>query len=131
MRSPRAGSSAKSRRRCRCPIVSWWAVRAFHAEDMSARLGEGGTLAGDHRHEVVPRAHERLRAFVLELRREGVDVDTGPGETGQQGRAAGAVSVTAASQRLTKTEATEPTLGLRPMATRRSMPRRYASAAAT
>jgi len=66
-------------------------VRAFHAACMSARLGEGGALAGDHRHEVVPRAHERLRAFVLELRREGVDVDTGPGEPGQQGLAVAAI----------------------------------------
>src|SRR5947207_14164191 len=85
MRSPRVGSSAKSWRRCRCPILSWWAVRAFHAEGMSARLGEGGTLAGDHRHEVVPRAHERLRAFVLGPRRGRDAVDTGPGETGQHG----------------------------------------------
>src|SRR6266404_1954477 len=44
--------------------------------------------------------------------------------------ASGTLSFTAASQRLTKTEATEPTSGLRPTATRRSMPRRKAPAAA-
>src|SRR5579884_244009 len=37
---------------------------------------------------------------------------------------------TAASQRLTKTEATDPTLGLSPASRRRSIPRKNASAAA-
>ena len=43
----------------------------------------------------------------------------------------GAFFATATSQRLTKSEATEPTSGFSPAAMRRSMPRRYASAAAT
>ena len=42
--------------------------------------------------------------------------------------ASGTLPVTATSQRLTKTEATEPTWGLSPAAMRRSTPRRYASA---
>ena len=42
----------------------------------------------------------------------------------------GVLFATAASQRLMKTDATEPTLGLRPASIRRSMPRRNASAAA-
>ena len=44
--------------------------------------------------------------------------------------ASGVLPITATSQRLTNSEATEPTLGLRPAAIRRSTPRRYASAAA-
>src|SRR5215831_15866948 len=31
-----------------------------------AGLRKGGALGGDHRHELVPRLHERLRSFVLE-----------------------------------------------------------------
>ena len=45
--------------------------------------------------------------------------------------ASGALPATATSQRLTKIDATEQTSGLDPAATRRSMPRMYASAAAT
>jgi Flp pilus assembly protein TadD len=45
--------------------------------------------------------------------------------------ASGTLSATATSQRLMNIEATEPTSGLSPAAMRRSMPRRYASAAAT
>ena len=44
--------------------------------------------------------------------------------------ASGTLPATAASQRLTNTEATEPTSGLSPASMRRSMPRRNASAAA-
>ena len=44
--------------------------------------------------------------------------------------AAGTLPATAASQRLTNTDATEPTSGFSPAAIRRSMPRRNASAAA-
>ena len=40
------------------------------------------------------------------------------------------LSLTATSQRLTKSEATDPTVGSRPAAIRRSIPRIYASAAA-
>src|SRR5262249_54793247 len=43
----------------------------------------------------------------------------------------GTLPMTAESQRLTNTDATEPTSGLSPAAIRRSMPRRKASAAAT
>src|SRR6516225_6341506 len=42
----------------------------------------------------------------------------------------GTLLLTAASQRLTKTDATEPTFGLSPASTRRSIPLRNASAAA-
>ena len=45
--------------------------------------------------------------------------------------ASGTLPATATSQRLMKTEATEPTSGFSPASMRRSMPRRYASAAAT
>ena len=45
--------------------------------------------------------------------------------------ASGTSPIAATSQRLMKTEATEPTWGLSPAAMRRSMPRRYASEAAT
>ena len=44
---------------------------------------------------------------------------------------AGTLLATAASQRLMNSEATEPISGLSPAAMRRSMPRKYASAAAT
>ncbi len=43
----------------------------------------------------------------------------------------GTLPATAASQRLMNIEATEPTWGLSPAAMRRSMPRKYASAAAS
>ena len=43
----------------------------------------------------------------------------------------GTFPVTAASQRLMNSEATDPTLGLSPASMRRSMPRKNASAAAT
>jgi hypothetical protein len=45
-------------------------------------------------------------------------------------RLSGTFPVTAESQRLTKTDATDATDGSRPASMRRSMPRRYASAAA-
>jgi len=45
--------------------------------------------------------------------------------------ASGVFPITATSQRLMNSEATEPTSGLRPASMRRSMPRRKASAAAT
>jgi hypothetical protein len=50
---------------------------------MSARLRDGSALAGNERHEVVPRRHEGLRPFVLQPCREGVDVDPRGGETRQ------------------------------------------------
>src|SRR5690242_20112167 len=46
-------------------------------------------------------------------------------------KASGTLSIVAPSQRLRKTEATERTSGLRPVDTRRSKPRIYASADAT
>src|SRR5436309_249855 len=94
-RSPRVASSAKSSRRWRSRIFSWWASRAFHAGravsgnipviglPFSARLVQGGALGGDHVHELVPGADERLRAVVLELAGEGVHIDAGSGEPGQ------------------------------------------------
>ena len=45
--------------------------------------------------------------------------------------ASGTLPATATSQRLTNNDATEATSGFSPAAIRRSMPRRYASAAAT
>ena len=46
-------------------------------------------------------------------------------------KASGTLSATATSQRLTNNDATEPTSGFSPAAMRRSIPRKYASAAAT
>src|SRR5262249_48341702 len=48
-----------------------------------AGLREDGALGGDDVHQLVPGLDERLRALVLELGRERVDVDTGLGEPGQ------------------------------------------------
>src|SRR5512132_347419 len=48
-----------------------------------AGLREVGALGGDDVHQLVPGLDERLRALVLELGRERVDVDTGLGEPGQ------------------------------------------------
>src|SRR5580692_1246997 len=43
-------------------------------------LGSGplkrSTLRGDDRHQVIPRLDERLRAFILKLGRQGIDVDS-------------------------------------------------------
>src|SRR5262245_46948189 len=97
MRSPRVGSSAKSARRCRSPSCLRWAWSAFHARRSingsifaialpfigSAGGHEVGALGGDHVHELVPGVDERLRAFVLELTGEGVQVDAGAREPGQ------------------------------------------------
>src|SRR5271165_854403 len=44
---------------------------------------QGSALGGYHRHEFVPGFYERSSAFVLELRGQGVAVDSGLGELGQ------------------------------------------------
>src|SRR5437762_3212932 len=116
----------------------------FHSRDDQPRpsIGHGllecGTLGGDDRHQFVPRFNERLRPFVLKLRSQGVDIDSGLGQLGQHFLAIAAVCrqdrahfpIAAESQRLIKTEATEPTLGMSPASMRRSIPRKNASAAA-
>src|SRR5215467_1554554 len=48
-----------------------------------AGLRQVGALGADHRQELVPGLDERLRALVLELGPERIDVDTGLGEPGQ------------------------------------------------
>src|SRR5215468_5071194 len=54
-------------------------------------LPEGSALRVDHLHELVPRVHEGLRTFLLQLCREGIDVDAGLAELGQDGFAVAAV----------------------------------------
>ena len=52
---------------------------------------QGGAFRSDHRHELVPRRRERLRALVLQTGREGIDVDACPGELAEDGLAVAAV----------------------------------------
>ena len=44
---------------------------------------QGGALGGDHRHQFAPGFDKRSSAFVLEFGGQGVAVDSGLGELGQ------------------------------------------------